>query len=373
MSSPSRVIAQVVAPLVNTNEPQSQVIEITVAAGDRVAEGDLICVLETSKSTADVEAEVAGHVGPLRVRLDDMVDAGAVICEIFDGPPPEAPTAGTGGDGAAPRLTRKAEAMVREAGITDLSSLPTDRFITQADIEELIARQATTGPVELAPEVVAAITPRSLIVFGGGGLGRCVIEMVRAAGDFTVLGVVDDGRTPGDQVLDVPVLGGRAALGALAGAGLRHAAHAVGGVGRMSLRADVATAITDQGLEMPAIVDPTAGVSPSAELGPGTQVHAGAMVMAGAEVGRDVLINTGAIISHDCRIGDHSHIAPGAILAGDVTVGEATLVGMGVTVLLGVTIGANCIIGNGADLLADVPDGARIPVGAVWNGPGVDS
>lgn len=373
MSAPSRVVAQVVAPLVNTNEPQSQVIEITVAAGAQVSEGDLICVLETSKSTADVEAEVAGHVGPLRVRVDDMVDAGAVICEIFDGPPPEAAAAGAAADGAAPRLTRKAEAMVREAGLTDLSSLPTDRFITQADIEELVARQAATSPVELAPEVVAAISPRSLIVFGGGGLGRCVIELVRASDAFELLGVVDDGLAPGDLVLGLPVLGGRTALAALAGAGVLHAAHAVGGVGRMSLRADVARAITDHGLALPALVDPTAGVAPSATLGDGAQVHAGAMVQSGAVVGHDVLINTGAIISHDCRIGDHAHIAPGAILAGDVTVGEASLVGMGVTVLLGVTIGANCVIGNGADLLADVPDGARVPVGAVWNGPGVDS
>lgn len=365
--SPATRVAEVVAPLVNNNEPQSQVIELLVADGAVVQAGDLLCVLETSKTTADVEAPAAGHVGRLRVAEGDMVDAGAPICEIFDGPPPAEAPAGEG-DGSAPRLTRKAEAALREAGITDLAGLPTDRFVTQRDVEELIARRAADAPVALDAAVLDAIGPRSLVVFGGGGLGRCVIEIVRASGVADLLGVVDDGLAPGDDVLGVPVLGGRGALAALSQAGLRQAAHAVGGIGRMAARERVARAIAEAGLSMPVLVDPSATVSASAELADGAQVHVGARVMARARVGRNVLLNTNAVISHDCVIGDHSHIAPGAVLAGDVTVGEGTLVGMAATVLLGVHVGAGCIVGNGAHLLADVPDGTRVGVGQVWSG-----
>ncbi len=364
----SRIVGRVVAPLVNTNEPEALVIELAVAAGDVVAQGDLICVLETSKSAEDVEAEFAGHIGPLRIGLNDMVEAGALICEIWDGPPPAQEARAAGAGGAAPKLTRKAEAMIAQAGITDLSSLPTDRFVTQRDIEELIARQAAAAPVELDPDLVSRIGPRSIVVFGGGGLGRTIIELIRAGGDHDVLGVVDDGMRPGDDVLGVPVVGGAGALPALAQAGLRHVAHAVGGIGRMSLRATVADRIAAAGLDAPVLVDPTATLSSSATLGDGTQVHAGAQVQAGAQIGRNVLVNTGVIVAHDCRVGDHAHLAPGAILAGDVTVGSGTLVGMGVTILLGVTVGSGCIVGNGAHLLADVPDGTRVPVGTVWTG-----
>ncbi|HMM48577.1 MAG TPA: hypothetical protein PKE32_03040, partial [Miltoncostaeaceae bacterium] len=170
------------APLVNNNEPQAQVIELLVAEGDVVAEGDLLCVVETSKATADVEAPVGGHVGRLRVKVGDMVDAGALICSLFDGPPP-AEEAALGGAGDAPvRLTRKAEDLLREAGISDLAGLPTDRFVTRKDVEALIAARAATGPVDLPAAVVEAIGPGAVAVFGGGGLGRCVIELVRAAG-----------------------------------------------------------------------------------------------------------------------------------------------------------------------------------------------
>lgn len=247
----SEIVGRIVAPLVNTNEPQALVIEVAVAPGDVVAAGDLICVLETSKSTEDVEAEHAGHIGPLHIALNDMVDAGALICEVWDGPPPAEAAAAAGPGGAAPKLTRKAEAMVAQAGITDLSPLPTDRFITQRDIEELIARQAAATPVELDPSLLGRIGPRSIVVFGGGGLGRSVIELIRAADAHDVLAVVDDGLSPGDDVLGVPVAGGAGALAALAQAGVTQAAHAVGGIGRMSLRTQVADRIAAAGLECP--------------------------------------------------------------------------------------------------------------------------
>lgn len=362
------VVAEVVAPLVNNNEPEAQVIELPVAHGDHVAAGDLLCVLETSKSTEDVEAAAAGYVGRLRVRQGDMVVQGDPICTLFDGPPPAEDAAAGDAAGGELRLTRKAELLIREAGLTDLSSLPTDRFITQADVEELIARAAAAAPVELDPALVARITPTALVVFGGGGLGRAVIELVRAEGRHEVIGIVDDGLTPGSEVLGVPVVGGSGALAALAGAGLRHVAHAVGGIGRVGVRAKVADTIARAGLGMPAVVDPSATVSPSATLEDGAQVHVGARVMAGAALGRNTLVNTSAVISHDCRIGANTHIAPGAILAGDVTVGADSLVGMGATVLLGVAVGAGCIIGNGAHVVAPVPDGARVGVGQVWTG-----
>lgn len=361
------VVAEVVAPLVNNNEPEAQVIELLVAHGDAVAAGDLLCVLETSKSTEDVEAPAAGHVGRLRVRAGDMVGQGHPICTLFDGPPP-AEEDGAGPAGGELKLTRKAEALIREAGLTDLSSLPTDRFITQADVEALVARAAAAAPVVLDPGLVGRITPTALVVFGGGGLGRAVIELIRAEGRYEVLGVVDDGLTPGSEVLGAPVIGGAGALGALAAAGLQHVAHAVGGIGRVDVRAKVAATIAAAGLGMPAVVDPSATVSPSAVLDPGAQVHVGARVMAGAVLGANTLINTSAVISHDCRIGANTHIAPGAILAGDVVVGADSLVGMGVTVLLGVPVGSRCIIGNGAHVVAPVPDGTRVGVGQVWTG-----
>lgn len=365
MSRP-RLLARVVAPLVNTNEPESRVVEIGVEAFGPVRAGDVICVLETSKSTMDVESEHDGWVGDLHVALYDDVAAGTLICEVFDAEPPREPAADGPVAGApAPRLTRKAEAIAREAGV-DLSLLPTDRFVTEQDVRDLIARSA--APATLDPAIAAHVAPGGVVVFGGGGLGKTLIEMLAASDGMDALCVVDDGLPPGSAVLGVPVAGGRGMLRALADAGAGMAVNGVGAIGRARARMDIHRMLGEHGLALPVLVHPSASVAPSATLGDGAQVHAGAVVSSAAAIGRGVIVNSGTIVSHDCAVADHVHLAPGAVLAGDVRVGEGALVGMGATVALGLSIGARALVGNNATITADVPDDAIVPAGTVHPG-----
>jgi sugar O-acyltransferase (sialic acid O-acetyltransferase NeuD family) len=261
-------------------------------------------------------------------------------------------------------MTKKAEALARELGV-DPAVLPTGRFVTEKDVR---AAAAATTPVELADEVVAMIHDNALVIFGGGGLGKTIIDLVSAAGTHEVIGIIDDGLDAGAEVLGVPVLGGQRHLAPLADAGLQYAANAVGAIGRISTRTKVSKAIADAGLKGAVLIEPTASIANSARLGEGTQVFAQAVVSAAATVGANTIINTGAIISHDCVIGANTHVAPGAILAGEVTVGEGSLIGMGVTASVGLTIGARAVIGNGSVLTADVPDGTFVSAGSVWAG-----
>ena len=363
-----RLLGRIVAPLVNTNEPEARVVELSIEPYGPVSAGQVVCVLETSKATAEVESEHGGWVGEVPIGLFDDVSAGDLICEVFDAEPPRAAApsgAAAGAAGPAPRLTRKAEEMARQASV-DLSLLPTDRFVTEQDVRALIARSAER--VEIDPAVLGRVDGGSVVVFGGGGLGKTLIECLDNAEGMHALCVVDDGMAPGTEVLGVPVVGGRAALPALVEAGVPMAANGVGSIGRAQGRIDIFQRLAEHGLTLPALVHPGAHVAPSAILGEGAQVHPGSVVSSQATVGRGAIVNSGAIVSHDCRVGDHVHLAPGAILAGDVSVGEAALVGMGVTVALGLSIGARALVGNGAVVTADVPEGTIVAAGTVWSG-----
>jgi len=364
------VLARVEAPLVNTNEPDAQVIELPLAPFSEIAIGDHLCTLETSKATVEVEAEQAGFVGPVHIRLNDVITAGDLICEIHDTMPDKG-TAGAGGSagpGDGPKMTKKAEALAAELGV-DTSVFPSGRFVTEKDVR---ASAAAAAPVELSDEIRSAITSKSLIIFGGGGLGKTLIDLVRAGDQYELLGVVDDGMEIGSEVLGVPVIGGANCLGPLAEAGLLHAANAVGAIGRITTRVKVSERITEAGIGAPPLAEPSASIADSAELASGAQVFAQAVVSAAASIGANTIINSGTIISHDCVIGANSHIAPGAVLAGEVVVGEKTLVGMGVTASVGLKIGSGCVIGNGTVLTADVPDGTFVAAGTVWPGERAD-
>ena len=105
------------------------------------------------------------------------------------------------------------------------------------------------------------------------------------------------------------------------------------------------------------LVHPQAVVSPSATLGPGTQVLGLALVASEVRLGEACILNHKASADHESVLGDGVHLAPGATLCGCVTVGDNVLVGAGAIVVPRVTIGKNTIIGAGSVVTRDVPEG----------------
>ncbi len=117
------------------------------------------------------------------------------------------------------------------------------------------------------------------------------------------------------------------------------------------------------GFQLPPIIHPKAWVSPSACLAEGVFVGAGAVIQAGAKIGRAALINSNATVEHHCEIGAGAHIGPGAALAGLAKVGEKSMIGAGAVVRDRIEIGNNVTVGAGAAVVQNVPDG--ITVGGV--------
>jgi len=202
------------------------------------------------------------------------------------------------------------------------------------------------------------------VLVGGGGHAAVVLEAIRATGLIDPQGVLDaDPARRGGNLSGIPILGGDEAWPELVRQGLRRFVAAIGSTGDTGLRRRVFERMVSQGGVGLTIRHPTAVVSPSAVLGAGCQVLAGAIVNTGAAIGRNVIVNTGAIVEHDCRIGDHTHLATGCRLAGGVEIGEGTHVGIGATVIQGIRIGRDAVIAAGAVVIRDVAD--RAVVGGV--------
>jgi len=188
-----------------------------------------------------------------------------------------------------------------------------------------------------------------LVVYGAGGHGKVVLDAALTA-EYEVHCVIDDAPSDAD-LLGVKVL--RAGTYKWPSA---RCVRFIVGVGANSVRARLFGVCVDRGIEPATICHPTSLASPRCSLGGGVFLAAGAVVMVGAVVGDNVIINTGASIDHDCHIGAHAHICPGVRLAGEVRVGEYTMIGTGASVLPGVRVGAHCVVGAGAVVNHDIPD-----------------
>ncbi len=184
----------------------------------------------------------------------------------------------------------------------------------------------------------------SIVLIGGSGHARVVIECIRASGG-AVFGILDDGIAPGTAVLGVPVLGPIADFEKYADQPFLIA------IGSNPVREKIAEAIH---VRWATVVHPRAVVSESASLGAGTVVMPNGVVNACARVGNHCIVNTGAVVEHDNILGDFVHISPNAALGGTVTVGEGTHIGIGACVRNNVRICGGCVIGAGAAVVRDI-------------------
>ena len=355
-------VETIVAPLINNNEPEVRVAAIHAQDGKKVDQGDLLFSLETTKATSEINSPSSGYFR-LKVKEGDLIGVGetlAYISSTLDPIQEDINSQVGSGEILNLRITQPARELAERNGIL-LSSLPKDKLVTEAIIRKLVKQPM--GKLEIKTKIVPE---QSVVIYGGGGHAKSVIELIRSSHSYEVVGIIDDQIPAGTGVLGFQVLGDRNILPELRQLGVQLAANGVGGIVDIKIREVLCLILEKEGFSFPNLVHHSATVEKSASIGKGVFVFANAYVGADTVLSDHCMVNTNAVVSHDCRIGRYSHVAPGALLAGHVTVGEKTLVGMGVTTGIGIHIGNHVRIGNGAILLSDVPDNTLIPTGKVW-------
>jgi len=193
-----------------------------------------------------------------------------------------------------------------------------------------------------------------LLIFGAGGHGKVVAETAEAIGGFEPICFLDDAFARLNGSRRWPVLGPDGYASRFADCA------AVVGIGNAARRLELLAELAAAGFKLPVLCHPAARISPSARLGEGTVVFAGAVIQADARLGRGVIVNTLAGVDHDCALADGVHVCPGAHLGGDVTVGEGSWLGIGCSVKHGVRIGRGVTVGAGAAVIDDVADGLTV-------------
>lgn len=190
---------------------------------------------------------------------------------------------------------------------------------------------------------------------GPGSLPRIIIEAVEAQGRV-LAGYVEVGADPKPLMHPRPRLGDQSLLDDPAFLAAHDLAVAVQGPERRA----ICLKLLEIGASLPVILHPAATLSPTAEVGAGTVISAGAIVQQDARIGRFCMLNTGCSIDHDNVVGDFVSISPGARTAGSARIGEAAFIGLGALIIGGVSVGARATVGAGAVAIRDVPDGVTV-------------
>jgi sugar O-acyltransferase (sialic acid O-acetyltransferase NeuD family) len=206
-------------------------------------------------------------------------------------------------------------------------------------------------------------SPKRIVILGSCGTSLDILDALRdinaAAGceKFRCIGLLDDNPSlKGSTRNGVEILGPMSLAGTLD-------CLVINGIGsaRTFIHKQDITARTGCPPERFAtLVHPTASVSTSAVLGPGTVVLQNAVVCSNARVGAHVVVLPCAVISHDDIVGDYTCIATGACLSGGVQVGQSCYLGCRSAIRENVRIGQRCLVGMGSVVIRDVEDNSVV-------------
>jgi UDP-perosamine 4-acetyltransferase len=192
------------------------------------------------------------------------------------------------------------------------------------------------------------------MIYGGGMLGKQVGHLMlnHYAGRHNLCGFIDDVLPPGVDVIDgITTLGSLADVSAMSGYG-PESKSLVFAIGYSDMRARglAVDKVRPLGYDMISLIHPAASVEPSARLGEGVVVLAGAVVDQYVTIGDFCYLHNGSIVGENSVLGANNYLSAGTTFGGSVTVGANNFFGINSTIVNDVDIGDNNFI-NAASLV----------------------
>lgn len=197
------------------------------------------------------------------------------------------------------------------------------------------------------------MSKRNIILVGGGGHCKSVIDVIETENKYAIIGILDTKEKIGQKILGYEVIGTDEDISSLTLKDIYFIV-TVGHIKSFVPRKKIYTKLKEHGARLATICSPNAYVSKHGKIEEGTIVMHHAFVNAGARIGINCIINTNAIIEHDAFIGNHCHISTATLVNGDCVVQDNCFIGSNATLRNGITVKNNTIIGAGAFVSKDI-------------------
>lgn len=193
-----------------------------------------------------------------------------------------------------------------------------------------------------------------IILIGGGGHCKSVIDTIRNLDKFNIIGILDLSEKLDMNINGVKVIGTDEMLKYYFENGVRNAHITLGSIGDPKYRINLFNYAKGIGLKFPPIIDKTSVIGSNVEIGEGVFIGKGSIINVGTKIGSHSIINSGVIIDHDCVVGSFCHISPGTTISGEVLIGDNTHIGTNSTIIQNINIGSNTLIGAGSVVIKDI-------------------
>ncbi len=193
---------------------------------------------------------------------------------------------------------------------------------------------------------------KDLIIIGAGGFGREVswlVERINAvSSQWNLLGFLDDNNLNQSKNID-----NYNVIGKISDISDYPDAYVVCCVANTAVRKDLVQRVSSN--RFATLVDPSAIISPTVEIGEGSVICAGTVITVDVKIGCHNIVDINSTVGHDTVLEDFVTLYPSVNVSGNVLVKAGVELGTGTQVIQGLTVGENSIIGAGAVVIRDLP------------------
>jgi sugar O-acyltransferase (sialic acid O-acetyltransferase NeuD family) len=379
-------------PKLSANDDQGYLAEWSKQPGNYVNKGEVLCLIETTKSVSEVEAPANGYFSPV-ANTGDQIEVGGALAVISSEPitmeeaqamlsdavqtfsPPIPVTGQEAG------ITLKARLLAQQHGL-DLTGLGQNgKRITEDDVRKLIdegSRAQLQGLIPQAsqPQVQPAFSkddlmdgrypggrypggrPQKILIIGGGDGAVQVLDVIAKLPYQRAVAILDDNPgIHGKTVGGVPIIGkldlDRVTAGFESG---DFDAVVISISTIIKLREDVFSRLKARGVRFANIIHPSVVIGSNVNMGEGNVIMAFTHIGACATLGDNNFLSAYCSIEHHGVLGNHCSFGPGVVTSSRVTFGDRVRCGTGIFIEPKISIGADAVIGSGCIIWKDVPE-----------------
>lgn len=197
-----------------------------------------------------------------------------------------------------------------------------------------------------------------MIIIGAGGFGRELLQWIKDINTvkptWEIAGFIDDNIHALDNIqCDYKI------IGTISDWQPKEDEEFALALGLPKIKEKIAGMMKKRGAKFPAIIHPTAIVTPFSSFGEGLIMFPSAKLSVNSSVGDFVTILSSGV-GHDVKIGDYTTISGMCSVLRNITIGKRVFLAAGVSLAQDVTIGDDAYIGLGSVVLKDIKEGMRV-------------
>jgi len=360
----------------SANDDNGTIVEWLHTTSQEVNKGEILCIVETTKSIFEIESPSSGYFFPLR-SVGEAVEVGVTIGAIADMPITQdevirlleeeqnqenavlLPEIG------GSTLTLKAQLLAKRLGIDPAELAQNGKKITEEDVRKYAENRNTGLPSDhhqmdtVRDRYPEGKIERILIIGGGDGAVQVLDVLSKTPGQQAVAILDDNPELRGKKVNGVPVTGGidMDQIVDLYEKGEFDAA-IISISTIIKLRAEIFGKLKGRGIPFANIIHPSVVKGINVKIGEGNVIMAFAHLGACASLGDNNFISAYCSIEHHNEMGNHCSFGPGVVTSSRVTFGDQVRCGTGIFIEPKISIGARAVIGSGCIIWQNVPEGA---------------